>query len=286
MLLTIHGLFFMKPPTVIIEGDNVSLGRFTEIWRYRELLFFLAWRDVKVKYKQTALGVLWIVLQPLLTMAVFTFIFGRFIDIASGELPYALFALSGLVPWSYFSSVLTYSSNSLVNNSNLITKVYCPRMIIPLATIFAGVVDLAIVFALFLCVRMAYGFPLEWQMLLFPVSFLWLFSATVGVSFWLSALNVCYRDVRHIIPFLIQMWLFASPIVYPLSTIKSSWLYAYACNPLVGVIELFRWTMFGAAYPIDGFLVPIGISLLSCALIFFGGIVFFQKMERGFADTL
>ena len=159
-------------------------------------------------------------------------------------------------------------------------------MIIPLATICAGLVDLTIVFSVFLCMRFVYGFPLEWQMLLFPLNFLWLVAATSGVSFWLSSLNVCYRDVRHIIPFLIQMWLFASPIVYPLSTIKSTWIYLYACNPLVGVIEGFRWAMFGAAYPLDGLAIPMGISLLSTALLFFGGVVFFQKMERGFADTL
>jgi len=261
-------------------------SHFAEIWRCRELLYFLSWRDVKVKYKQTALGVLWIVLQPLLTMAVFTLIFGRLANVFSVEIPYALFALSGLVPWSYFSSILTYSSNSLINNSNLITKVYCPRMIIPLATILAGLVDLIIVFCAFLGMRLVYGYPLEWQMLFFPLSFIWLLVAMAGISFWLSALNVRYRDVRHLVPFLIQMWLFASPIVYPLSLINPSWLWWYACNPLVGIIETFRWSMFGAAYPLDGLAIPIGISLLSTVVLFYGGVLFFQKMEKGFADTL
>lgn len=276
----------MKPPVATYEVNGSMSAHCAEMWRYRELLYFLAWRDVKVKYKQTALGVLWIVLQPLLTMAVFTLIFGKFVSISSEKVPYGLFALSGLVPWTYFSIIISYSANSIVNNSNLITKVYCPRMIIPLATVVAGVVDLVIVFALFLCIRQVYGYPFEWQMLLFPLSFLWLVAATAGITFWLAALNVHYRDVRHTIPFLVQIWLFASPIVYPLSIIKSSWLYLYACNPLVGVIETFRWSMFGAAYPLEGLAIPLFISLLSSIAIFVSGFVFFQKMEKGFADTL
>lgn len=277
---------YMKPPSVVVEGEDSSLWHFAEIWKYRELLYFLAWRDVKVKYKQTALGIIWIVLQPLMTMAMFTFIFGRLVNVPTGELPYALFALSGLVPWSYFSSILSYSSNSLISNSNLITKVYCPRMIIPLATIFGGLVDLAIVFFVFLCVFMAFGYSLEWRMLLLPFNILGIFVVTTGASFWLSALNVRYRDVRHIVPFLIQMWLFASPIVYPITAIRSSWLYIYSLNPLVSVIELFRWTMFGSSYPLEGYVIPLAISLCSGLLLCFSGIVFFKKLERGFADTL
>lgn len=274
----------MKSPTIRLGGTTSLSTLSAEIWHYRELLYFLAWRDVKVKYKQTALGVFWIILQPLLTMAMFTVIFGKFVSIPSEKIPYALFALSGLVPWCYFSSILAYSVNSLITNYNLITKVYCPRLIIPLATILAGVVDLVIVFAVFLAVRLLYGYPLQWQMLLSPLCFLWMVAATAGISFWLAALNVKYRDVRHTIPFLIQIWLFAAPIVYPMSIIKSSWIYLYSINPLVGVIETFRWTMFGAAYPID--LLAVGISLASSLFLFVGGVFFFQKMERGFADVL
>lgn len=277
----------MEQHIVEIRADRVvGSGYFAELWRYRELLGFLAWRDITVKYKQTALGVLWILLQPLLTMAVFTFIFGKIGNLTSGEIPYPLFALAGLVPWSYFSMILSYSSNSLITDSNLIKKVYCPRIIIPLASVTAGIIDVLIVLFVFLGIRFLYGYGLHWEMLLCLFSIVWLVVATAGISFWLSALNVRYRDVRHTIPFMIQMWLFASPIVYPISLIQPIYQYFYACNPLVGVIETFRWAMFTPHYSVEQILIPIGISFLSTLVIFIGGVRFFHKMERGFVDSL
>ncbi len=277
----------MEPHTVEIRSDKViGTGYWTELWKYRELLGFLAWRDLTVKYKQTALGVLWILLQPLLTMAIFSFIFGKIGTFATGDIPYPLFALAGLVPWSYFSMIISYSSNSLITDSNLIKKVYCPRIIIPLASVTAGIVDVGIVLGAFLCIRLLYGYGWHWEMLFGLLSLVWLVLATAGISFWLSALNVRYRDVRHTIPFLIQIGLFVSPIVYPLSLIQSSYQFLYACNPLVGVIETFRWAMFTPEYSIEQSLVPIAISFVSTALIFIGGVRFFHKMERGFVDSL
>jgi lipopolysaccharide transport system permease protein len=254
-----------------------------ELWRYRGLFFFLVWRDIKVRYAQTALGAGWAVLQPLLTMGVFTIIFGRFARIPSDGVPYALFSLSALVPWTYFSTALTGAGNSLVTERNLITKVYFPRLVVPFAPVLAGLADLLVGFGMLLLVMLGTGrVPTAASLAIVPLAVLVMVLTAGGVGSWLAALNVQYRDFRYVIPFLVQVWMFASPIVYPASLVPERYRAVYALNPMVGVIEAMRSALFGTA-SLDW--TAFGVSMLAAAVLFVTGTLYFRRTERVFADV-
>ncbi len=253
-----------------------------EIWHYRELLYFLAWRDIKVKYKQTVLGAAWAILQPLLAMAVFTIFFGRLAKMPSDGVPYPIFSYCALLPWTYFSNALTASGNSLVGSSNLINKVYFPRLIVPAAAILAGVLDFGIAFLVFLCMMPYYGFVPGWGIALVPMLLLLTMGTTLGVGAWLSALNVQYRDVKYAIPFMIQLWMFATPIVYPLSLVPERYRWLVALNPMAGIIEGYRSSLLDRPFQWG----PLAIAAtLSLSLVLLGAF-YFRKVERTFADVI
>lgn len=254
-----------------------------ELWEYRELLYFLVWRDVKVRYKQTALGVAWVVLQPVLTTVIFTIIFGNLAKIPSENLPYAVFAMAGLVPWNYFSAAVSRGSASLVGSANLISKVYFPRLIIPLTGVISGLVDMAISFGVLLVAMLVFGVIPTWAVVTLPFFLLMAITTALGVSLWLAALNVEYRDVGYLIPFLMQFWLYATPVVYPASLIPDQWKILYGLNPMAGVVEGFRWALFGTGEP-PGLLLLVS-ALVTVALLV-SGLFFFRRMEKTFADTV
>jgi homopolymeric O-antigen transport system permease protein len=254
-----------------------------ELWEYRELLFFLAGRDIKVRYRQTALGVAWAVLQPFSTMVVFSVFFGRLGAIPSDGLPYPLFSFAGLVPWSFFAYSLSEASNSVVGSQQLITKVYFPRLTIPIATVLAGAVDFAIALVMLLVMMLSYGIaPTIRVIWILPLMLLGVVSA-LGVGLWLSALNVKYRDVRYALPFLSQLWLFATPIAYPSSLLNPTWRPVYALNPMVGVIEGFRWALLGTRTTPGPMLL---VSALAALALLIGGAIYFRRMEATFADII
>jgi lipopolysaccharide transport system permease protein len=271
-------------PILRIEPSSgwVSL-RLREVWDARELLYFLVWRDVKVRYKQTALGVAWALIQPLAAMLVFSIFFGRLAKMPSGGVPYPLFAYVGLVPWQLFSFALTESSNSLVNNKSLITKVYFPRILVPAASIVAGLVDFAISFVVLLGMMLFYGVVPTARVLALPLLVLFAAFAALAVGLWLAALNVKFRDVRYVIPFLTQFWLFATPIAYPAELVPPAYRVLYGLNPMVGVVEGFRWALLGAKTGIDSLMLG---SVAAVMLLFFGGIAYFRRMEKYFADLV
>lgn len=254
-----------------------------DLWAYRELLYFLTWRDVKVRYKQTVLGVAWAVIQPLMTMIVFTVFFGRLAKLPSDGLPYPLFSFCALLPWTLFSRALSESSNSLVTNSNLISKVYFPRLVIPIAAILAGLIDFGITFIILFCMMAYYGIFPSMAILFLPAFVLFATMTALAVSLWLSALNVEYRDVRYTIPFLTQIWMFASPIAYSSSLIPEQWRFIYGLNPLAGVIEGFRWALLGKVHPNWGLLTA---SVVIVLLLLITGLLYFKRMEKTFADLV
>lgn len=258
----------------------VSL-RLRELWEYRGLLYFLTWRDIKVRYKQTALGVVWAILQPFLTMLVFTFIRGL-AKIPSEGFPYPVFCFAALVPWTFFANGLTQSSNSLVGSANLITKVYFPRLTIPLATVLSGVIDVLLAFGLLLIMMLYYGVTPSWQVIYLPLFLLLALVTSLGVGLWLSALNVQYRDIRYVVPFLAQFWMLATPIAYPSNLIREPWRTIYGLNPMAGVVEGFRWALLGTAAPGKLMIVSSLVSLL----VLVGGAFYFRKMEKTFADIV
>ena len=273
-----------RPHTLRIEPTRgwVAL-RLHEVFAYRELLFFLVWRDLKVRYKQTILGVAWAVLQPLLTMLVFALFFGRLARVPSDGVPYSLFAYTGLVPWTFFATGLTMASNSLVGSANLITKVYFPRLTIPLATVLAALVDLALAFPLLFGLMWWHGVWPTAQVVWLPVFIALAFATALGVGLWLSALNVHFRDVRHVVPFLTQLWMFATPIAYPSSLLPEQWRTLYALNPMVGVVEGFRWALLGANTRPGPMIL---VSSLAAVTLLVSGAFFFRRMERTFADVV
>jgi lipopolysaccharide transport system permease protein len=271
-----------RTPTIIDASRGWSPLRLGELWEYRELLYFLVWRDVKVRYKQTALGVAWAVLQPLLAMFVFSLFFGRLAGIPSDGLPYPVFSLAGLVPWTFFVFGLTEAANSVVGSRHLITKVYFPRLAIPLATVLAGLVDFAIALLLLLGVMTWYGVVPGVQAVMIVPLILLAFTTALGVGLWLAALNVQYRDVRYVLPFLSQLWLFATPIVYPSSLVPGIWRTVYGLNPMVGVVDGFRWALLGTEAPGP----VIAVSAVAALAVAAGGGYYFRRMERAFADVV
>jgi len=260
----------------------VSL-RLRDIVEYRELLYCLVWRDIKVRYKQTALGAAWAVIQPFFTMLVFSIFFGRLAKVPSDGVPYPVFAYAALVPWTFFATGLTNSANSLVSSANLITKVYFPRLIVPVATVLAGAVDFVVAFAVLLLLLWFYGIAVPAQVLFLPAFFLLAFVATTGVGIWLAALNVEFRDVRYVVPFLTQFWLFATPVAYPSSLLSDQWRTVYALNPMVGVVEGFRWALLGSG-PAPGPVVVV--SALASVALLVGGAFYFRRVEKTFADRV
>ena len=274
-----------ETPLVVIKPSSpwVALN-LRDLWTYRELLYFLTWRDIKIRYKQTLLGVAWAIMQPLFTMLVFTLFFGRLagMDTRTDGMPYPLFAFVGLLPWTFFANALTNSGNSLVGSANLITKVYFPRMIIPGAAVAAGLVDLGIGFVLLLVLMMYYQVALTWTLLLLPVMVILTTLLAVGVGMWLSALNVKYRDIRFALPFLIQLWLFVSPVIFPSSILPEKWRWVMALNPLTGIIEGYRSSIFGR--PIDW--TALGISAVITLVVLVYASFSFRRMEKTFADVI
>jgi lipopolysaccharide transport system permease protein len=274
----------VSPPVIRIEPSQSWFSlKLRELSEYRELLYFLAWRDVKVRYKQTVIGVGWAVLQPVITMIVFTAIFGRFAQIPSDDLPYPLFSFSALIPWTYFSTALNRSIASVVADGHLISKVYFPRLILPLASTLAGIVDFSISLIVLLGMMVWYGVGISWWLLTLPAFLLFALLTALAAGLWLSALNVRYHDVGHAVPFLIQIWMFCSPIVYPVSLIPERYRLLYSLNPMVGVIEGFRWALLKTASP--NFSV-MAVSAVVVLIILTGGLIFFKNMARTFADVV
>lgn len=271
------------PVTVIRPSRGwVSLG-LSELWQSRELLYFLAWRDVKVRYKQTVLGAAWAILQPVATMVVFTLFFGRLAGVPSDGVPYPLFSLAALVPWTFFATGLVQAANSLVGSQQLITKVYFPRLAIPIASVLAGVVDFVLAFFVLLGVLLAYGrVPGVRTISILPLLLL-AFVTALGVGLWLAALHVRYRDVRYVLPFLVQIGLLATPIAYPSRLIAEPWRTIYGVNPMVSVVEGFRWALLGTEAPPGP---VVAVSTLVAAALLLGGIVYFRRTERIFADVI
>ena len=256
---------------------------FKEIWNYRELLYFLTKRDIKVRYKQTALGGLWAVIQPAFTMLVFTLFFGRLAKMPSDGLPYPIFVYAALLPWTYFANAVSASGNSLVGSANLITKVYFPRIVVPASAALAGLLDFFIALFVLGALMIYYQFVPGWGILLFPFLVALTFLCAVGVGLWLSALNVQYRDIRYAIPFLIQVWLFVSPVIYPMSLVKGNYQWLLALNPMGGVIHAYRASLLGHQ-PIDWSL--LALSALIIVALFLGGLYYFRRMEKVFADVV
>lgn len=260
----------------------VSL-KFGEIWAYRELLYFLAWRDIKVRYKQTILGAAWAIIQPLFTMLIFSLFFGRLAKVPSDGLPYPIFVFAALVPWTFFANGVTQSSNSLVGNANLIKKVYLPRLVVPLSSILSGTVDFALAFLVLLGMVIFYNMPLTGSIIWVPFLLILALGTALGVGLWLSALNVQFRDVRYALPFLVQAWMFASPIAYPSSLLPEPWRTIYGLNPMVGVVEGFRWALLRTGTAPGPILFASSLAALA---ILISGAFYFRRMERGFADVV
>ncbi len=278
---SVSGLVYEHMVTIEASKSWAALD-LKEVWAYRELLFFLTWRDVKVRYKQTLLGAAWAILQPLFTMLIFSLFFGRLAGIKSDNIPYPIFAYAGLLPWTFFSNAVTNSGNSLVGSANLITKVYFPRIIVPAAAVCAGLVDLAVAFLILIALMIYYSVALSWSLLLLPFFIVLVTLLALSVGLWLSALNVKYRDVRYALPFLIQLWMFASPVIYPSSIVPDRWRWALWLNPLTGIIEGFRAALFHRKPDLAAIAVAAALTfaLLLCATYAFG------RTEDSFADII
>jgi lipopolysaccharide transport system permease protein len=274
---------FALPHTRIEPSKGwISLG-LKDLWQYRELLFFLTWRDIKVRYKQTALGAFWAIIQPLFTMLAFTLFFGRLAKVPSDGIPYPLFSYTALLPWQLFAYALTESSNSVVANERLITKVYFPRLVVPLASILASLVDFVIAFTLVIGMMVWYGVKPAWAVLTLPFFVILTMATALGVGLWLSALNVQYRDVRYTLTFIVQFWLIASPVAYSSTLVPARWRPFYGLNPMAGVIEGFRWALLGKTQAPGAML---WVSAIVVAVVLVGGLYYYRRMEKTFADLV
>jgi homopolymeric O-antigen transport system permease protein len=257
--------------------------RLQDVWEYRELLYFLVWRDIKIRYKQTVLGAGWAILQPFFTMVIFAIFFGRLAKLPSDGVPYPIFAYAALVPWTFFSNGLTQAINSVVGGGSLIKKVYFPRMIMPLAAVMAGIVDFLFAFIVLIGMVLYFGIVPTWRIVTLPMFVGMVIVAALSVALWLSALNVQYRDIRYIAPFIVQAWLFATPIAYPSSLLSDSWRIVYGLNPMVGVVEGFRWALLGTGTAPGAMIV---VSSAMCVALLLGGAYYFRRVERTFADVV
>jgi len=254
-----------------------------ELWEYRELLYFLTWRDIKVRYKQTVLGAAWAIIQPFFTMVVFSLFFGKLAKVPSDGLPYPIFAYAALVPWTFFANGLNQSSNSLVGNANLIKKVYFPRLVVPVSSVISGLVDFVLAFIVLIGMMLVYGIFPTFNIVWLPFLLLLTFVTSLGVGLWFSALNVQFRDVRYTVPFLTQFWLFATPIAYPSSLLAEPWRTLYGINPMVGVVEGFRWALLGTDTAPGAIIIVSSLMALSLLV---GGAFYFRRMEKSFADVV
>src|SRR5215467_11745016 len=269
---------------IVIEAGRRERNYWLDLWRYRELFRVLAWRDLSVRYKQTVIGVLWALIRPVLTTLVFTVIFGQIARLPSdGTAPYPLMVLAGILPWTFFSTGLSEASNSLINNANLISKVYFPRLIVPTATLVVAFVDFLITFSCLILLMAWYQYPPGWRMLVLPAFTLLAFFASMGPALWITALNVKYRDFRYVIPFIVQFGLYVSPVGFSSSVIPEEWRLLYSLNPMVGVIDGFRWCILGSS-PL--YLPDLGISLVVAGFFLWFGIHRFRQTERSFADLI
>lgn len=274
-----------SPTTLIIEAGRTERHYWRDLWRYRELFYFLAWRDVLVRYKQTVIGVLWAIVRPLVTMVVFTVIFGKLARLPSeGDAPYAIMVFAAMLPWQFFASSFSESGNSLISNANLISKVYFPRLIVPTSAVIVSFVDFLISGVILAGLMVWYGYAPDWRLLTLPVFILIAFTASLGGGLWIAALNVKYRDFRFIVPFVVQFGLYISPVGFSSSIVPEQWRLLYALNPMVGVIDGFRWAILGSDSPLywPGF----ALSLLLVLALFLGGVWYFRKTERTFADII
>ncbi|HVX29272.1 MAG TPA: ABC transporter permease [Nitrolancea sp.] len=269
--------------TIIEPSSGWRAVNLRELWRFRELLYFLTWRDVKVRYKQTAIGAFWAVLQPFLTMVIFTILFGRLAKISSDNIPYPVFSYSGLLPWTFFANAIGLAGLSLVTNANMIAKIYFPRLLMPAAAVLGATLDFCLAFVILIAMMFYYGITPGIATLALPLFLALAIFTALGISLWLSALNVKYRDIRYVIPFLTQVWMFLTPVLYPSSMIPEKWRLIYGLNPMSGVVEGFRWSLLGTEK------APGAMILVSAAvvvLLFVGGLFYFRRMEREFADVI
>jgi homopolymeric O-antigen transport system permease protein len=273
-----------QAPAIVIDpvDSHIRLD-LKDLWHYRELLYFMIWRDVKVRYKQTAIGASWALFQPVMTMVIFTVVFGYFARLPSDGLPYPIFAYTALLPWTYFSQALTRSAGSLVSNANLISKIYFPRLIIPLAAALSPLLDFGLTFLVLLGMMVWFGIIPTWALLMLPFFLLLAVMTALAGGLWLTALDVQYRDIGLIVPFFIQLWMFASPVAYPVSLVPERWQLLYGLNPLVGVIEGFRWAILGKG-SVNFELIAISILVVVVALL--SGLIYFKRTERTFADII
>ena len=269
---------------LIIEPGRGIRHYWRDIWQYRELFFFLAWRDILVRYKQTTIGIAWSVIRPVLTMLVFTIVFGKLAKLPSNGVPYPIMVYAAMLPWQFFANSLTESSNSLIDNANLLTKVYFPRLIVPAGSVIVGLVDFFISLVILFGIMAWYQFIPDVRMLLLPFFLVLAFIASFGAGLWLSALNVKYRDFRYVVPFLVQFGLYISPVGFASSIVPEKWRLLYFLNPMVGVIDGFRWAILGDAFPVywPGLLLSATLTVL----MFIGGLFYFRNMERSFADVI
>ncbi len=273
----------MPTSVLVIEPSRGWMSlQLDRLWHYRELLYFLVWRDVKVRYKQTALGVAWVLLQPLLTTLVFTVLFGLLLKVPSGDIPYPIFALTGLIAWQYFAGSLTRASSSLVGSANLITKVYFPRLIIPVSGVLGGLVDFVIGLGLLLVLMFVYRYPLTPAVLLLPAFLLLAMATALGFGLWLAALNVKYRDINYLVPFMVQIWLYVTPVAFGSTLIPERYRWLMGLNPMTGVVEGFRWALLGQEPPGRLFALAVVITLT----VLVTGLIFFRRTERTFADIV
>lgn len=273
----VHDVVVVEPPK-----GWAKLG-LRDVWHHRELLYFLAWRDLKVRYVQAAIGVAWAVVQPLLMMAVFTVFLGRIDEVRSDNIPYPVFAFAGLLPWTFFANAVGGATHSLVGSANLVSKVYFPRLVIPLAALLSWVPDLLIATGMLLGLMLIYGMTPDWPILLLPLFVLLAILVTASVGVWLSALNVGYRDIRYAVPFLLQLWLFATPVVYPTTLLPERWRVLAGLNPMAGVVEGFRWCVVHESRPPWALM---GLSAVVATVVLIGGLFYFRRAEPGFADVI
>lgn len=287
VLVKVEAMTGAKVPDASILRIRPSRGwrhlNLRELWEYRELLYYLSWRDIKVRYKQTALGAAWAIIQPFMTMVVFSLFFGKLAKMPSDGIPYPLFAFAALVPWTFFANVLAQSSNSLVQNSSLLKKIYFPRLIMPISTIVSGLVDFAVAFVVLILMMGYYGIAPTANIVWMPFLLLLEAVAALGVGLWLSAMNVQFHDVRYVVPFLTQFWLFATPIAYPSSLLAEPWRTVYGLNPMVGVVEGFRWALLGTETAPGPMVV---VSTLASLALLTTGLYYFRRMEKTFADIV
>ncbi|NLG48562.1 MAG: ABC transporter permease [Chloroflexi bacterium] len=275
-----------KKPTVAIRPTRgIATLHLRAVWEYRELLYFLVWRDLKVRYKQTMLGVLWILLQPLVSTTIFSVLFGLLLQVPTGDVPYPVFALAGLLPWNYFSSALTRSSTSVVGSAHLITKVYFPRLIIPISGVLSGLADLLVSFIVLIGMMLAFGIAPTARMAVLPLLILLAMLTALGFGLWLAALNVRYRDINYLLPFLVQVWMYLTPVVYGSGLIPGEYHFLLSLNPMTGVVEGFRWALLGSAStPLSMPLLAVSVVIALAVLV--SGAYFFRSTERSFADIV